>query len=154
MYPEDGSFSFSPSTYAGLFPGSIYALHAPDDDYIYPATITAGMTPSEESFTSLSMTKTTTIANGVQHISDVIYRDLRTGGFVLQLHWRLAYGPGAGTTEKFLLETYVGNDFGMVPLSDVLNEWIALRRPDAVPLGEVFLDLRTPSALGPEVSLL
>lgn len=48
--------------------------------------------------------------------------DPRTGGFVLQVSW-LAEAAGGGTARAHRL--YLGNRFGIVPLTPVLNAWLA-----------------------------
>lgn len=63
-------------------------------------------------------------------IDDRIHRDLRTGGYIAQSYWRardadprwLDSDP-AVRRWPVRLETIIGNDWGAVPLQDVLNEW-------------------------------
>ena len=57
-------------------------------------------------------------------VSDLIYRDLRTGGFVTQVHWTANAATGFATSS--VLETFIGNATEVVPFKPILDEWIAL----------------------------
>lgn len=59
----------------------------------------------------------------MQSQDDILLRDPRTGGYITQIRWH-GYGQYNGVWgTRAGVRTYIGNEFGAIPLVDVLNEW-------------------------------
>lgn len=120
--------------FATMFPGSEYAVNPPADP---PDFITAQSLPKDgPTYLQRAFTHPLLI-NDLQTERDVIFRDLRTGGFVVQVLWQYRHGFAPSVETGRFLETRIGNDFGTIPLVDVLNEWIISLSPERREVGYV-----------------
>lgn len=127
---EQAPADFTRAAWVAVNPGTQYSdpTYQPSIQYVISSTIGPAWGQFAESVTLEGRAKKASL----RALDDILLRDLRTGGYVTQLHWRAAIVSGPTPTTVFQ-ETYIGNDKGAVLLKDVLNEWKKL--------GEVFSPL-------------
>jgi len=147
-YTKDGTepTSYPLSTFNTLVPQSYYAygsLSSPSIPDIVVVDPPTGPTPPAQDTGGVANPLISPLT-----ISDAIRCDLRTGGFITQSIWYHEHSTGVWRTS---LETFIGNDTGMVPLRAVLDEWRALGELDTATDGKQIFVVPLGS---PQVALL
>ena len=78
-----------------------------------------------------------TLGPRTRNLGDSIYYDPRTGGFLATVNQRSLDTFGVN---QAVIETYIGNASGAVPLKPIIDEWIALGTPPAQSFTKILLD--------------
>lgn len=82
------------------------------------APSTVALIPGRLTTGGAAGTAGTVFGGNTRQLGDLIYYDPRTGGFLATINWR--------DFDQSVIETYIGNATGAVPLKPILDEWVAL----------------------------
>lgn len=131
-YPGGPASPMTVPNYMALYPISSYTLsppaapELPDSVGILPTVdLKFGTTPYST-------------ASSTEIIADLIYGDMRSGGYIAQIHHRV---PGIALNTQFVLvDTVVGNVKGSIPLKTLLDEWIDSKVRSTPEDRRVFID--------------
>ncbi len=124
------------SAYASLYPTSAYAV-PPGSTTVASGNI-ADFVAIQPSIPLLFGTTPYVNASSTASLRDLVLRDLRTGGYIAQLHQQ--YNSATPGFNFLFVDTVVGNAKGTIALKDLIDEWVSLGERTTPADRKLFLD--------------